>query len=329
MTNYKKVKLEHIALATGVSKVTVSRALSDPDKVKPETREKILNIARKMGYFIPSNRREKDIRNKLIGIINPNMQNPFFGELAKLMSQISADLNYDILMFDSYESQEIEDRSVQRLIEYGAEAIILSVISTDRNYKPEYISQLDNLGIPIILLDREIGHNKYNGIYIDNFHCGVEAAQYFNQTNYKDIIIIAGPQHSIVSSERVSGVVSMLSSEKKVHTLYADFFMEEAYLVTKNLLENYRSPLAFLGINNQISLGILQACIEKGLTFKSDFDLFSIDKMPYSNVYGFKVPCISHNLYEIAYQAIQLAMRSIHNTDVDVSKIIIRSKLEI
>ncbi|MFZ7239538.1 LacI family DNA-binding transcriptional regulator [Avibacterium avium] len=324
-TNHKKVKLEHIALACGVSKITVSRTLSDPSKVKPETRNKILSAAQKMGYFSPHSNNVRK-HNKLIGIINPNMQNPFFGRLAQLMTKISVELNYDILMFDSYESAQIEQQSIQKLIEYGADAIILSTISSDRHYQPSYLQQLDELNIPVILLDREIGDGKYNGIYIDNLHCGVEAANYFNQSAYEDIVVIAGPASSRVSSERISGFISTLSADKKLSLSHADFFMDEAYTVAKNYLEKNHRPLAFLGLNNQISLGILKACIEKQLVFKKDFDLFSIDNVPYAEVFGFHIPCISHNLYEIAYQAIQLAMRTLSSNEKP-SRIIIRGDI--
>ncbi|MDH2999838.1 LacI family transcriptional regulator [Chelonobacter oris] len=324
----KKIKLEHIALAAGLSKVTVSRALSDPDKVKIETRNKILGIAEQMGYFSNSiNIKPK--ANKLIGIVNPDMSNPFFGELAKIMTKISSELEYDILIFDSYESEDIETKSIQRMISYGVDAIILSVISSDRNYNPDYLQKLKSLNIPVILIDREIGNSEYSGIYIDNLHCGTEIANYINQLKYQDVVVIAGPEYSNVSTDRIRGFTSVIDKTKNVQVFHADFFMDAAYKVTKSYLRTNKANLAFAGINNQISLGILKACIESGLIFKQDFDLFSVDNVPYADIYGFKIPCISHNLYEIAYQAINLAIRSINKPNSDISKIIVRGEVNI
>ncbi|MGV6988255.1 LacI family DNA-binding transcriptional regulator [Testudinibacter sp. P80/BLE/0925] len=324
----KKIKLEHIALASGLSKITVSRALSDPGKVKAETRDKILTIAEQMGYFSnTSNIKSK--KNKLIGIVNPNMSNPFFGELAKIMSKISSELEYDILMFDSYESEEVETQSIQRMISYGVDAIVLSVISSDRNYQPDYLQKLKSLNIPVILIDREIGNSEYSGIYIDNLHCGTEVANYINLTNYQNVVVIAGPEYSNVSTDRVRGLTSVIDKSKNLTIFHADFFMEAAYHTTKSYLRTNKNKVVFAGMNNQISLGILKACIEAGLTFKQDFDLFSIDNVPYAEIYGFKIPCISHNLYEIGYQAINLAIRSIEKPNADISKIIVRGEVSI
>lgn len=324
-----KVTLEHIALAAGVSKITVSRALSFSHKVKSDTREKILSIAENLGYF--SNRSIQNIKTKksLIGIINPNMSNPFFGELAKIMTKISLDLDYDILMFDSYESQEIEERSIRRLIEYNVQAIILSAISSDKDYNPSYLNKLDKLNIPVILVDREIATGKYSGIYIDNVNCGEEAANYINRNDYDEVAVIAGPETSNVSIERVNGFLNKVSDLYKVNIFHADFFINEAYLTAKNILEKKAKYYGFIGLNNQISLGILKACLENKLVYKRDFDLFSIDHLPYSDSYGLNVPCVSHNLYEIAYQAINLAVRAINDKNTNISKIIVRSHIEL
>lgn len=319
-----KVTLEHVAAAAGVSKITVSRAFAFSDKVKPDTRDKILQIAEKLGYF-PSRVLQNSSKKNLIGIINPNMSNPFFGELAQIMTKISLDLDYDILMFDSYESQYIEEHSVRKLIEYNAKAIILSAISSDKDYNPSYICQLDKLNIPVVLVDREIGNGKYNGIYIDNVNCGEEAANYINDYQYDEVIVIAGPKNSNVSIERVKGFMNKVNSRHNVKVFYADFFINEAYLMVKSILERKSKYYGFVGLNNQISLGILKACLECQLVYKKDFDLFSIDYLPYSDNYGLNVPCVKHNLHEIAYQAINLAVRAVNNQNNNVSKIIVRS----
>lgn len=325
-SKFTKVTLDHIAAAAGVSKITVSRALAFSDKVKPDTREKIFQIAEKLGYF-PSRTPQNATKKNLIGIINPNMSNPFFGELAKIMTKISLDLDYDILMFDSYESQEIEERSIRRLIEYNAKAIILSAISSDKDYHPNYIHQLEKLNIPVVLVDREIGNGKYNGIYIDNINCGEQAASYINQQHYDEIIVIAGPENSTVSIERVSGFLNKVREVEKVKVHYADFFIEAAYHTASQIVAGGRKRYAFVGLNNQISLGILKACLEHQWVYRQDFDLFSIDKLPYAENYGLDVPCISHNLYEIAYQAIHLAIRAINQPEPFYAKITVRSQL--
>ncbi|MDO5054385.1 MAG: substrate-binding domain-containing protein, partial [Pasteurella oralis] len=237
------------------------------------------------------------------------------------------DLNHDILMFDSYESQEIEEHSVRRLIEYNAKAIILSAISTDKDYKPSYIEQLEKLNIPVILLDRELGEGRYSGIYIDNINCGEVAANYINKNQYDEIVVVAGPKNSNVSMERLNGFLGSVKHKNKVNVIHADFFIDEAYFAVKKILANNTKYYGFVGLNNQISLGILKACLEQHLVYKQHFDLFSIDHLPYSENYGFNISCVNHNLYEMAYQAINMAIRAITKENSNLSKIIVRSNV--
>lgn len=327
-TGIKRIKLDDIAIVAKVSKITVSRALSGSEKIKAETRDKILTIAEQMGYFPNTALSKIAKKRRLIGIVNPNMSNPFFSELTKIMTQISSDLDCDTLFFDSYESEETEANAIQRMIQYGIDVLILSIISSDKNYFPTYLETLKKLNIPVILIDREIGNSLYSGIYIDNFYCGTEAANYCNQQPIKDIIVISGPQHSNVATERLRGFSSVINPTKNIQIFYTDFFMDLAFNVTQQYLREKKDSTMFVGINNQISLGILKSCIKSNLTFKKDFDLFSIDQVPYSDIYGFKIPCITHNLYEIAYQAINIAVRSFDNTATqDISKIIVRGKV--
>lgn len=86
---------------------------------------------------------------------------------------------------------------------------------------------------------------------------------------------------------------------------------------TKCWLENNTVP-DFLACNNQISYGIIKACIEKRVMQQTS--LFSIDRITYADVYGFHFPCIHHNYQEIALQAINLAIRSIEEPEVKAKK---------
>ncbi len=63
-------------------------------------------------------------------------------------------------MFDSYESRENEARIIDKLIGYNVDAIILSVVSAERVYRPAYMKQLELLNIPVILVDRELDANR-------------------------------------------------------------------------------------------------------------------------------------------------------------------------
>ncbi|AKJ43965.1 HTH-type transcriptional repressor CytR [Pragia fontium] len=325
----QKVTLENVAAIANVSKITASRAFSQPDKVHPDTLKRILEAADKIGYVV--NAAARSLRAKssnTIGIVSPDMANPFFGGLAKLMTQEAYRAGYDTLLFDSYESKENEARIIDKLIGYNVDAIILSVVSAERFYRPDYIKQLELLNIPVILVDREMDIKHCSGVYIDNLDCGLQAGRYLLSQKAKNIVIISGPEDSNVARDRVTGLQAALQGNvDNIEILYADFLMNEAYNATNHYLKHHQAPDYFVGCNNQISLGIIKSCINHQLALLKDVSLFSIDEVSYATIYGFNFPCISHDLQEIAWQAVSMAVRRASDKAAKPGKVIVRGKL--
>jgi len=324
-----KATLSSVAAQSNVSKITVSRAFSHPDKVHPETLKRVLETAAEMGYVVNTAARNLRARDsKTIGIVNPDMGNPFFGGLTRLMTLEAEKAGYDTLIFDSRESQEHENRIIDKLIGYNVDAIVLSVISSDRNYQPAYMAQLEALNIPVILVDRELDISSCSGVYIDNLDCGLQAGRYLLDRNAQRVVVVSGPEDSNVARERVTGLSAALAGKvASFEVLYADFYMDIAASVTSDYLQNNPPPDFFVGCNNQISLGIIKSCIDRQLQPMKDVSLFSIDEVSHAAIYGFSFPCISHDLHEMAWQVINLAIRRATESDIKPGKVIVRGKV--
>lgn len=324
-----KATLSSVAAQSNVSKITVSRAFSHPDKVHPETLKRVLETASEMGYVVNTAARNLRARDsKTIGIVNPDMGNPFFGGLTRLMTLEAEKAGYDTLIFDSRESQEHENRIIDKLIGYNVDAIVLSVISSDRNYQPAYMAQLEALNIPVILVDRELDISSCSGVYIDNLDCGLQAGRYLLDRKAQRVVVVSGPEDSNVARERVTGLSAALAGKvASFEVLYADFYMDIAASITSDYLKKNPPPDFFVGCNNQISLGIIKSCIDYRLQPMKDVSLFSIDEVSHAAIYGFNFPCISHDLHEMAWQVINLAIRRATESDIKPGKVIVRGKM--
>lgn len=325
----RKATLASVAAHANVSKITASRAFSQPEKVHPETLQRVRDTAEKLGYVVNAAARNLRARNsKTIGIVNPDMANPFFGGLTRLMTLEAQKLGYDTLVFDSYESQETEDRIIDKLIGYNVDAIILSVISNDNHYQPAYLRRLETLNIPVVLVDRELGSSHYSGVYIDNLDCGLQAGRWLLEHHAQRVVVVSGPENSNVARDRATGLQAALQGKvNSLEILHADFFMDNAWQATSRWLADNPPPDYFVGCNNQISLGIIKACIEHRLKLMKQVSLFSIDEVSHAGIYGFHFPCVSHDLQEIAWQALNLAVRRITDQESTPGKVVVRGKV--
>lgn len=221
----RKATLASVAAQANVSKITASRAFSQPEKVHPETLQRIRDTAEQLGYVVNAAARNLRAKaSKTIGIVNPDMANPFFGGLTRLMTLEAQKMGYDTLVFDSYESQEAEDRIIDKLIGYNVDAIILSVISNDVNYHPAYMKRLEILNIPVVLVDRELQASHCSGVYIDNLDCGLQTGRWLLEHQAKRVVVVSGPENSNVARERVTGLqAALLGKVESFEVLHADF----------------------------------------------------------------------------------------------------------
>ncbi|WP_106476006.1 LacI family DNA-binding transcriptional regulator [Phytohalomonas tamaricis] len=330
MAERLKVRLEDVAQAANVSKITVSRAFTAPDKVHPDTREHILSVARELNYTSSnSTPSAKTPSTRTLGIVNPNMSNPFFSGITKEMTLTARACGFEVLMFDSYESEELESAAIARLIDYRVDAVILSVISSDAHYHPAYFEKLAKADIPVVLVDREINAPHHGGVYIDNLDCGYQAGAYMLRQGVKNVMVVSGPADSLVSIGRNSGIREAIGrNDTALDVYYTDFTMEPAYRQMSDYLSRHAPPAGIIGINNQITMGILKACYEHNVIPQRDTLVFGIDEMPYAEVFGLDLPCIHHDIKEIGQQAVDLALRAIETRASTGPRIIVRGTLQ-
>lgn len=326
----KKITLADIAKRANVTTITVSRALSTPEKVKEETRKKIQNLAKEMGYIPNILAKGLKTSSKTIGVIVPSINNPFFAKTIQLISRHSAEQSYNCIFFTSDESSEIEENCVNTLISYNVEGIIIGVISEDEDYQPDYFDLLKNMGIPVVLLDRYVDKPHECGVYLDNIDSGNKLAKKIIKDGNKEILIVAGSSFSKVSNDRLDGMKRVFknqSSDVKINVINADFNKSLAREKVKEFLSNSK-PNAIVGLNNQITLGCLEACHLSGCKPGEDINFYSIDKVVSSDSFGISIPCIEHNIDELAIQSVNQIIRAINKKqNSPLGDIVIRGRI--
>src|SRR6266516_3149184 len=123
------ITMKDIAKDLGVSVVTVSKVLRDHSDISPATRERVLKRIREMHY--QPNRAARSLvtgRSFTIGLIVPDLEHPFFGEIAKAIARRIRTLDYSLIIASSEEDPAIEHREVEGLIARQVDAIVLASV---------------------------------------------------------------------------------------------------------------------------------------------------------------------------------------------------------
>lgn len=119
MNKKKSVTISDIAKRVGMTTITVSRALSKPDLVKPATLARILEVARELDY-VPNAfaRGLKRSESLILGVITASVDNPFYSEMIKAISREAKKHGYTIMLVDTDELEELESKAVDTLLGY-------------------------------------------------------------------------------------------------------------------------------------------------------------------------------------------------------------------
>lgn len=142
-----RVRLQEVAAAAGVSIITVSRCISNPDRVAKKTRDRVLKVVAELGY-IP-NRLAASLasaRSMVVGIVVPTIANPIHGIIMQGVSDVLEPAGYQLLLGNSHFSKESELELVRTFLGYRVDGMML----TGKDRAPECRELLARAGTPVV-----------------------------------------------------------------------------------------------------------------------------------------------------------------------------------
>jgi len=298
MNKKKSVTISDIAKRVGMTTITVSRALSKPDLVKPATLARILEVAREMDY-VPNAfaRGLKRSESLIIGVITASL----------------------------------ESKAVDTLLGYRVAGIILSPVSDEPSYQPDYLERLGNGKTPVVLLDRTIHESPFSRVVLDNYHSGIQAAHYLlRQTpQLKRLLVLTGPEHSRITVERLKGLREVLAEhpQVQVEVQAGDYTLMPSYLHTLDYLAEHSAPDAIMGFNQLITLGALRALRMHNIPHDS-LTICGIDRLPFADIFGVPIACVAHDASLAGSSAVRLLLDRLEDPYKPRDKVVIAGQLE-
>jgi len=287
-----KPSIKDIAKIAGVTDITVSRAFTSPEKVKKDTREKILRIAQELNYTPNlSARSVRSSKSKIIGLIADDIFNPVYAFLIKELNAIAEREGYSVMIFNTNGCFSSEEAAIKTLISYNAAGAIVSPISDDL-INQAHFERLIKSNIKIIQFDRQFSE-QLPGVFIDSYYAG----ELVGSRATGNTLIVGGPRNSMITRQRINGILQKLPEDAIPTVVYSDYHFEKCCKILKqfNKCNNIRFD-CIIGITGLISLAIIS---ELNVNH-DDEKLMSIDEIPLSNLYGLHCTHVHHDYKEWA-----------------------------
>lgn len=317
------MNIKDIAKIAGVSSATVSRVLNNSGPVKEDTKQRILKIIEEGGY-IPSALARGLSNGGLmnnIGLMIPDINNSFFSMIAKGVGKVAVKYGYNLFLFGTNESTEDEKRMLQTVKEQRLRGLL--IVPVAENSK-ENASLLENLGIPVVVIDRDITGLESDGVFSSDQEGAFHAVEALINAGHKKIAQIEGPLTTKPGITRCQGYIEAMKKYgipiDKRYIVQGNFRQDEGYLAMKQLMELPDPPTAVFSANNLMSIGALQYMKEHGLKMRKDISMVGFDDIEILQYTELGFSAISRPVIDMGAEAMQLLYERIAHP-VDPEKV--------
>jgi LacI family transcriptional regulator len=309
------VTLRDIAERSGVSVSTVTRVLNDKAReyrISDETSQLVLKTARRLKYR--PNQLARGLRLKkthTIGLLAPDIANPFFAYVTRQIQNIAAEKDYSIVICNTNENQDIEIEQTQLLLSKGIDGFIIMPVGL--SFK--HLLNVKKEGVPVVLIDRCFEELPFNSVVIDNYRGAYEAVNHIIEYGHDRIAMIQGLPHTYTNNGRVAGYRAALREHKinfnRNYLVGTDFGKENGYISAKALLSQKKRPTALFLSSDLIALGALEAIFELGLRIPDDVSLVAFDDIDFAPFLVSPLTVVSQPKDQIGERAVNLLIDQI------------------
>lgn len=304
-----KLTIKDIAKEAGVSTATISRVLNNSGYVSHDIKRQVMEVIKKLNYQPNAIARSlKQEKSRSIGIVLPDMTNPYFMKIARAIQHRCFQEGYHLLFVDTEENPDKEKEALDFLIEKRIEALILAGTGGNR----EQIQTISNSGIRVILVDRRFSNLKLDTVAEDNIYAAKAAIDYLIENHHRRIGIINGPQSISTARERRQGALIGLEeagiSLAPELMVEGDYTRESGIAAVRRLMALAEPPTAIFSANNEMSFGVYLGMKELDLPLDG-IEVVSFGNLEFSSLFRHKLSVIMQNPHDIGEIVGELLIR--------------------
>lgn len=317
--NFKlAVTLKDIAIATGYTANTVSRALRDKEDIAPQTRERIKGIAAGMGYV--NNMIASSLRlgyTKTIAVILGDISNPHFAIMMKEIEGKAREFGYSSFLINSNENDEIEKIAIQDALNKNVDGII--ICPTQQN--EDNIRYLLSTGIPFVQIGRHFENVEANYVICNDELGGYQATKYLLDCGHRGILMIDGPGYISSAKERLNGYRRAFS---EYGLPVNEELIKEIPLVSHGcaeildeLIHNKTRFSAIFAFSDILAWDVWVCLIRHGLRVPDDISIIGFDNIQSRMSIPFRLSTISSSKALMSITAVECLVRKINGEPDD------------
>ncbi|WP_017688517.1 LacI family DNA-binding transcriptional regulator [Paenibacillus sp. PAMC 26794] len=303
--------IKDVAQLAGVSVATVSRVINDRGYVHADTRKKVEDAVKALN-FSPNEvaRSLYKRKSKLIGLLLPDITNPYFPQLARGVEDRMQEQDYRLIFGNSDEDERKEQDYIQTFIQNNVVGVISST-----NYP--HSSIYENLKIPVVFLDRTSLDRP--SVYADGREGGRLAAREIIKRGSRRITVMQGPSQIRPAQDRFEGAIEIIRDAGLDYQVIqtTSFSINEAGVWAEELFKKYADTDGVIASNDIAAMAVLHEASRIGRKVPDDVQVIGFDDIPMSSLLSPALSTIRQPAYEMGREAAGLLIQLVEQAAIE------------
>lgn len=328
----KDVTIYDIAQKLDLSSATVSRALKDHPAINKNTRKKIQQAAKELGYrhnnFASNLRKQK---TNTIGVIVHELNSNFITSVLAGVEKVTTEAGYDLIIAHSSESFKKEEANALNLFHKRVDGLIASLSFDTKGL--DHFKPFEEKGIPVVFFDRVEEKRESTKVIIDNYKCGYQATQHLIEQGCKRIVLVTANLMRNVYAQRHKGYSDALYDNNipynKDYVLIKDLSEQCGQEAALEIMKMKPLPDGAFITNDFSAAVCMQTLKEKGINIPEDIAIVGFNNDAISKIVEPQLTTIHYpgiDMGEIAARNLINHLRGVSNIH-HTQTIVVRSEL--
>ena len=308
-----------VARRAGVSASTVSRVLSRPGVVSPDTRRKVLELVEQMGYAPNSVARNLRTRrsNKILVTV-PDISNPFFSLIIQGIEGAAQRAGYTVLLGNTQHDERHEDRYARMLKRKEADGLIFLGHRLPKA-AAELVAEMAPRCPPVVHGCEYSPSLGVASVHIDNIMAAGDAMDHLYGLGHRRIAVITGPLVSPLSRDRLHGVIARArayQAESELMIRTGDFSLESGAAIAECVLAGRDRPTAVFCFSDEMAIGVIAAAKRHRLDVPGALSVVGFDDIRFARHIDPPLTTIAQPMHEIGERTVRLLLSILKGDEI-------------
>jgi LacI family transcriptional regulator len=316
--------IKDVAKEAGVSIATVSRVLNDVDVVNEETKKKVQDAIKKLGYRPNIVARSlKTQRSRTVGIIIPDISNQFYPEIVRGAEDVANIYNYNIMLCNT----DLDPDKEMEYLRVLKEKMVDGVLYMSNSLEPAIIDLVKSLEMPVVLVETTDKENTFPSVTIDNEKGGFEATEQLIKNGNKKIAYFGIHEDAVnAAAFRFTGYKNALLENgielDKNLCYFSGLKAHDGYEGMKEIFKDNDMDAVFCA-SDELAMGVINALREEGKRVPEDIDVIGFGDIYSASIFYPKLTTVVQPMYDMGSVGMRMLIKIINKAQLEQDQFVL------